>query len=173
MRISNKFPVPPLIINGEEDDWTDLTNNSPYSVYPYEHKSIMFDNMGVINGQKAYGQTTGFAKGTVSSPNVLYNGYGRPATMSCPGGSFDVLSLYMTPYNTDNLQVTLVGSYGDGQVATVTLELESYLGPPKKFESPELSAFRSIDKLTFTPITSSKFFAMDDLAIYINSPCNM
>jgi len=125
-------------------------------VVPYEHPSIIFGNWGVLDGQKF--SNGSLASGIVSSPrNVLSNPRGGTASMSCPGGSFDVLSLYMTPAwpKGSNMQVILVGSYGDGPDTTVTLQLVgSSAGPPTIFES-ELLVFRNIDKLTFTPITTS------------------
>jgi hypothetical protein len=171
VNISDKFPVPTgtLIINGDEFD----LKGSPF---PYTNPNILFDNWVVVDGEEE-----GLAKAIVSPPNVLLSKGLSPIT--CPGGSFDVISLYMTPLNSSNLLVTLVGTYRDNQVGeTVTLQLGSSAGagPPIQFES-QLSAFRNIDKLTFTPhfppktneLGKSKYFVMDDLTINIVSPCNM
>ena len=141
VRISDNFPDPLLIINGDEFDLKGSV------LRLYTNPNILFDNWVLADG---------YANAIVSPPNVLFNSdRSRPSSMFCPGGSFDVLSLYMTPEVTSNLLVTLVGTYPDNQVGeTVTLQLGSSAGPPTIFES-ELLVFRKIDKLTFTPITTS------------------
>ena len=89
--------------------------------------------------------------------------------MSCPNGSFDVLSMY--------IMYSLIWCYGflegyrqDKLVTSVTLVLGSHLGPPPKRFKSEISEFRSIDFLTFRATS----FLMDDLAIgMIVNKCDM
>jgi len=167
VRISDNFPDPLLIINGDEFDLKGSV------LRLYTNPNILFDNWGVIDGKKYCGNCA-FNKGIVSPPHTFFNSNrGLPSSMFCPGGSFDVISLYMTPFNS-NLLVTLVGTYRGNQVGeTVNLQLGSPAGPPIQFES-QLSAFRNIDKLTFTyNISLYEYFVMDDLTININSPCNI
>jgi len=153
-----------LIINADEIDVP-----PPYYNFVYEHPSIVFQGMGLLDGLN-YDQNSGFANGIVSPRNVLFNANGSQASMSCPNGSFNVRSMYMTPARIDNLQVTLVGSYDGIEVTRVTLQLGSWKGPPIQFQS-ELSPFRSIDKLTFS--SQGQIVAIDDLVLDNISACTV
>ena len=141
----------------------------------YTHPSINIGDMWITDDGMNYDQNSGYASGIVSPRNVLFNWLGDPATMSCPNGSFDVRSMYMTPAWYDNIHVTVNGYDLGTLVVSVTLQLGLVVGPPKIVFESDLLAFKSIDYLAFTPtsIGLGYQFAMDDVENDFISECDM
>lgn len=115
--VSIQPSISPLIINGDEIDLTESISAK------YTHPSIDIGNMWISDGQNYDPNSGYYASGIVSPRNVLFNWLGDPATMSCPNGSFDVRSMYMTPAWYDNIHVTVDGYDQGTLVASVTLQL--------------------------------------------------
>jgi hypothetical protein len=74
---------------------------------PVDYNGLTWSNFYYLDGV-TYGQPSGYTAGTVSSPNVAFNNYGTPATISS-SVPFDILSAYMTAAWNDNLQVEVKG----------------------------------------------------------------
>jgi hypothetical protein len=85
----------------------DLTGSSLVAS-GYNH--LTWGNFYYLDGL-TFGQPSGYTAGMVSAPNVAYNAYGSPATISSPA-PFDLLSAYLTAAWNDNLHVELKGYNG-------------------------------------------------------------
>jgi Immunoglobulin domain len=102
---------------------------------PDGYNNLTWGNFYCLDGL-TYGQPSGYTAGVVSSPNIVYNGYGSPAAISSVA-PFDFLSAYLTAAWNDNLHFELKGYNGNTLVydntyalnaATPTLIRFNYLG---------------------------------------------
>lgn len=102
--------VPPP--QGELITFDDLTP-SPFlgSAIPSPYDGLYWSNFYVLDGQEQY-STNGYLLGIVSAPNVAFNGYGDPASITA-NGSFNFISACLTAAWMDNLQVEAQG-YSNG-----------------------------------------------------------
>jgi uncharacterized repeat protein (TIGR01451 family) len=110
---------------------------------------------------------SGYMAGTVSPPNVAYNGYGDPASIESTG-QVNLVSAYLTAAWNDNLQVLAQGYAGDTLVYNNTYTLSS--------TSPTLINFNyfGVTRVTFTSFGGTPnpayggggtHFAMDNVVI--------
>ncbi len=138
----------------------------------YYHPLIQLTCYRYLDGKKYY-PNEGFGFGVISKPMIAYNcASGAPMTMSCPGGSFDLLSMYMTAGWRE--MPALLEGYRDGTVnATFSLTLSPDL-QPKYFES-EFSSFTNLDSLVISTGTGTRGdqIVLDDVEIQINSNCTV
>merc|ERR1712165_298089 len=137
---------------------------SPDQVYSTDYISL--DNYYCKQGGISSGN--GYEYGIVSYPNIGYNGYSNPMTMTCSNGMFSLVSVWLTPAfaSGDGMQVNLVGSYDGEEKARATLTL-SRTNDPTFFDS-ELSDFVDIDTMVFS---SPSHTVVDNFMISISSPC--
>ena len=90
--------------------------------------------------------------------------------MTCYGGMFSLVSVWMASAREDNLQVELVGYYGGSQTARAILTLSSTDDPT--FLDSELSYFAYIDNLLIISIDRLSQVIFDNMKIKITSPCS-
>jgi hypothetical protein len=95
----------------------------------------------------------GYLSGTVSSPNVAFNGYGADASFSVASGTFNLTSAYITSVNGNNI---IVKGY-DGSNLVYS---NAY---PVNGAAPTLVTFNYND-ITEVYITGGKF-ALDNMTI--------
>ena len=140
---------------------------------PNADNTELFDGYAGFNWDQFYAKQTslspnsGYANGTVSSPNVAFNWFANPATISS-ATPFDLTSGYFTAAWNDGLTVVAIGYLGAVQVAAHTFVIDTS-GP-----TLEVLNFLGVDSVTFTSsggVHNPNFtgegthFALDNLLI--------
>ncbi|QSJ19610.1 PEP-CTERM sorting domain-containing protein [Nostoc sp. UHCC 0702] len=130
------------------DDLPLLTaDEAYYDLIPNEYGGLNWDNFYYLNSSSEDYESSGYAYGTASTPNVAFNGGANPAlvtTVNNNGGHFDFNSAYLTAAWNNGLNI-LVEGFLDGIVkysTTVTVDAVS----PTLFNFD----FLGIDNLSFT-----------------------
>jgi hypothetical protein len=126
--------------------------------------SLDWVNMYCINGP---GTGLGYATGTVSSPNVAFNGSGNPATVTRSGGGlFSLSSVQLTAAFSPAPQVRIEGFVGATSVALLTFS-PTNTGPTLV----DLSPIVNVDRVVFTSVPGGTYqqVVLDDLN-YILGP---
>ena len=107
----------------------------------------------------------GYTTGTVSPPNVAYDGFGDATSFSYPGGTFDLVSLYLTgafPTGEDG-SVTVTGSVGGTTDATI----DRSSSRPRQRYLFAFTGFIGLNNVTMIPDVAGNRhqYAMDNLAV--------
>ena len=129
-------------------DFDTLGSDQPI---PSGYGGFDWNNFYTINGSVPNGGKSGYHLGTVSSPNVAYNAYGNPASISwLPSGpitAFNFIGAYFTSAWNDNLQLQVQGFLGGTQEYSNTLTLSP--------QSPMFGPFvwTNITELTFNVLS--------------------
>eukprot|EP00553_Chaetoceros_curvisetus_P001511 CAMPEP_0204628902 /NCGR_PEP_ID=MMETSP0717-20131115/16829_1 /ASSEMBLY_ACC=CAM_ASM_000666 /TAXON_ID=230516 /ORGANISM="Chaetoceros curvisetus" /LENGTH=160 /DNA_ID=CAMNT_0051645663 /DNA_START=106 /DNA_END=588 /DNA_ORIENTATION=- len=131
----------------------------------YYRSDIRLDTWCALNGDNY--ADSGYNHGTISDPNVGFNGFEDAISMTCPSGSFSLHSVWLTPAWTNDLVVEMKGYVKGAEVASFSTVLANTT-IPTFFES-ELSVFSGIDALVIS--TNADHVAVDDMVIEIASPC--
>ncbi|MEH1864169.1 MAG: PEP-CTERM sorting domain-containing protein [Nostoc sp.] len=128
-------------------DDLDVTTEFDGNQIPNGYGGLNWDNFYYLTTPTYQINPSGYIFGTVSSPNVAYNLFGDPATVSSvsiDGGQFDFNSVYLTAAWSNGLNI-LVEGFSDGitkYATTVTVDTTS----PTQFNFD----FLDIDSLKFT-----------------------
>ncbi|MBC1222574.1 PEP-CTERM sorting domain-containing protein [Nostoc sp. UCD121] len=128
-------------------DDLDATSEFDGNQIPNGYGGLNWDNFYYLTTPTYQVNPSGYQFGTVSSPNVAYNSFGDPATVSSvsiDGGQFDFNSAYLTAAWSNGLNI-LVEGFSDGitkYATTVTVDTTS----PTQFNFD----FLDIDSLKFT-----------------------
>ena len=101
----------------------DLPSSEGQSLLP-GYAGLYWNNVSFLNGLATTLNPSGYQAGTVSSPNVIYNPGGNPATI-IGITPFDLLSVYATAAWKDNLQLEAKGYIGNTIVYNVTNTLSA------------------------------------------------
>lgn len=147
-------------------NFDDLANPGINSQYPYlpvpnGYGGLNWDNFSYLDGKIG---GIGYEKGTTSSPNVIFNLSGDPATVTS-SGTFDFIGADLTAafdsqhiFNTD-LKVVVQGFLGGVQKTSETVTV--YNNAPNKLYNFN---FIGIDSLKFTsqPSGAQAQFVLDD-----------
>ncbi|WYM01121.1 MAG: PEP-CTERM sorting domain-containing protein [Gloeotrichia echinulata CP02] len=120
----------------------DLSGNE--APIPNGYQGLNWNNFYYLNGTLNIYDSSGYDNGIVSTPNVAYNGFGTPASVSVDHGQFDFNSTYLTGSWNNGLNILVKGSLGGvpKYSQTVTVNTTS----PTKFTFNYLG----IDNLKFT-----------------------
>lgn len=153
--------VDATVINFDEAEINDTAE--------YYRTDLQLENWWSTTGRTEY-YNTGYMYGTKSEPNVGFNGWGRPITMTCPGGSFSFISSWMTPAWADGLSVTIIGSSGGVEKGRYSTNLSTTTNPVL-IEGLNPAYFTDIDELVIE--SSPSQVVMDDMMIKIISPCTV
>ncbi len=166
--IPSQSPAPsggPTILNFDDqaiDEWST----------PYLSDDIVLENFGIGNSNSAFFAGSGVQFGVISQPNVAFNNDPHAdTTISCPDGSFSLISLYVTNFS-GGPYVDLEG-YRDGTRVAAILNAAISLTTPTFFDetfSSEWSNFVNIDTLQ---ISTNIFLVMEDVEVDILSPCTI
>lgn len=147
-------------------NFDDLTPDTLGSVIANGYQGYDWNNFHAINGAN-YSAGSGYDTGTVSTPNVAFNGFGNDASLSRTT-AFDFLGGSFTGAWNDGLSVTLTGLLDGLQKFTTTFTVNT--------AGPILEALNwsNIDTVTFhseggtdNPALSGsgEHFVMDDLKV--------
>jgi hypothetical protein len=90
------------------DDLTRQKNQPP--VIPNGYGGFNWSNFFFVDGSTK--APSGYTNGTVSTPNVAYNGFGNPASMGTTGSLFNFLGAYLTGAWRDGLNIEVEGFVG-------------------------------------------------------------
>ncbi|MEH1858950.1 MAG: PEP-CTERM sorting domain-containing protein [Nostoc sp.] len=117
------------------------------SPIPNGYGGLNWDNFNYLTTPNYSINPSGYIYGTVSSPNVAYNSFGNPATVSTVSlgsGQFDFNSAYLTTAWNNGLDILVEGFSGGitKYATTVTVDTTS----PRLFNFD----FLGIDSLKFT-----------------------
>ena len=130
----------------------------PTSAIPNGTGGLNWANMFCADGPTT---GAGYATGTVSRPNVAFNAFGTPATVTRTGGGlFSLTSAQLTAAFSPAPQVTVEGFVGTTSVAVLTFS-PTNTGPTLV----DLSAITNVDRVVFTslPTGQTRQFVLDDL----------
>ena len=129
--------------------------NMGYSGFDWSNFYLI--NTEVLYSIYGYYPNDGFINNIVSLPNIAFNGYGNPATISS-GLPFTLTSAYLGSGQWDDNQVDIQGYNGATLVYdnTYTVSTEG----PAIFET-----FNYVDVTSVTFTTSDGIFTMDELSI--------
>ncbi len=134
------------------------------NLIPNGYGGLNWNNFGVIDGLKVT-PDYGYYTGVVSPPNVAFNEYGDPASISVSKGLFDLDSAYLTAAlnlgTPLNIQV-------QGFVGTTLLYNNTYT---VNNSGPTLVNFDylGVNRVTFTS-SPAEVFAMDNLTVTVPEP---
>jgi hypothetical protein len=130
-------------------------------IIPNGYGGLDWNNFGVINGSQVE-TTYGYYDGVVSPPNVAFNEYGNPASITSPGETFDLGSADLTAaLNLSTpLNIEVQGFAGSAMLYDNTYTVDN--------TGPTLIDFNyeGVDSVTFTSSPSQQF-AMDGLTVTI------
>ena len=136
------------------------------SAIPNGTGSLNWDNMFCANGPTT---GAGYATGTFSRPNVAFNAFGTPATVTRTGGGlFSLTSAQLTAAFSPAPQVRVEGFVGATSVAVLTFS-PTNTAPTLV----DLSAITNVDRVVFTSLPTGQLrqFVLDDLN-YILGPAH-
>ncbi len=119
-----------------------------------------WENFHYLNAIDTIEPPSGYQKGLISPPNVIYNGSGRPASI-VGVVPFDLLSAYVTAAWRDNLALYAAGSLAGKTNFTLTTNLSTTTPLLLQF------GFFGVDRVDFTTSggTNSDQFVMDNVLI--------
>ena len=140
-----------------------LSPGSDYSLVPDGYGGLQWNNFGVISGggQPLY---SGYYNGMVSSPNVAFDPYGAPASITSTT-SFDLISAYLTAAWQNGLQLEVQGFVGTTLTYDNTYTLN--ISAPTFFQFKYLG----VDEVDFIRNSSySQQFVMDNLTVSVPEP---
>jgi len=146
-----------------------LTFDTLESDVPFGYGNLIWSNFFVLDGDSYVDGESGYKAGVISSPNVLYNSYGDPASISSEY-AFILNSAYLTAAWNDNLQVEVQGYFLNRLVYTRTYTLSAV--------APKLIVFPGIlvTKVVFTSSGGTlhegydgngEHFATDNLSVTV------
>ncbi len=137
-----------LVIN-----FDDLLNQGYGTVISNGYSGLNWSNFWGYDG--ASGTGSGYSAGTVSSPNVAFNGYGDPASFSSTA-QFNLVSAYFTAAWNPG-QITVLGLNSGTQLYSTTFSVVT--------TSPTLTSFNwsGINEVRFS--TNFAQFAIDNLCL--------
>ncbi|MEH2308966.1 PEP-CTERM sorting domain-containing protein [Nostoc sp.] len=125
-------------------DDLDATSQFDGNEIPNGYGGLNWDNFYYLTTPTYQINPSGYTFGTVSSPNVAYNLFGDPATVSIDGGQFDFNSAYLTAAWSNGLDI-LVEGFSDGITKYATIVTVDTTSPTQfNFD------FLDIDSLKFT-----------------------
>ena len=134
---------------------------------PNGYGGLNWENFNVIDGLEAE-PSYGYYTGVVSSPNVAFNVYGDPASISDPNGLFDLDSAYLTAaLNLDTpLNIEIQGFDGATMLYDNTYTVYN--------TGPTLINFNynGVNSVTFISAPPQQF-AMDNLMVTVPEPSVM
>jgi hypothetical protein len=137
-------------------------------VVPNGYAGLQWDNFRYLDPVLQGIQNSGYYHGMISAPQVAYNSFGDPATIS--GGSFNLLSAYLTGGWNDGLQVEVQGFAGGTQIYDNTYTVNStapslinfeYLG----IDSVRFSSFGGLGHAGY--VGAGEQFALDMMTIEV------
>jgi hypothetical protein len=102
------FTMSATVAHAQLLNFDDLNGNTEQGV-PSGYGNLQWENLYALNTQTYDLNPSGYRAGTVSPPNVLYNGGGESAEVYVNSGSFTPVYAYMTAAWNDNLQVEVTG----------------------------------------------------------------
>lgn len=147
------------------DDLPTLSNLGTY--VPNGYGGLQWDTFMYFSPAVSGPYPSGYVNGTISPPNVAFNAYASPASLSS-GVSFDLSSAYLTAAWNDGLQVEVQGFISGTLTYDNTYTLNT--------TSPQLINFNylGVDQVTFSssggvnnnyPNGFGTMFAMDNLVL--------
>jgi len=135
----------------------------PNPIVPNGYGGLNWNNFAVIDGLEV-DPSYGYYRGVVSSPNVAFNLFGNPASISASSGLFDLDSAYLTS--------------ALSSVPTQHIQVEGFRGATMLYDisytvnnsGPTLINFDylGINSVTFT--SGAQQFAIDNLTVTIPEP---
>ncbi|MBX9252529.1 PEP-CTERM sorting domain-containing protein [Desmonostoc muscorum CCALA 125] len=133
-----------LVLTFDDLPPTDIFDGSPI---PNGYGGLNWENFYYLTSQTYGNNPSGYLNGTVSSPNVAYNAFGEPAsvsTVTLGSGTFNFNSTYLTAAWNNGLSILVEGFLGGitKYATTVTVDTTS----PTLFNFD----FLGIDSLKFT-----------------------
>jgi hypothetical protein len=130
---------------------------------PNGYGGLNWYNFGVLDGLSVP-PSYGYYTGLVSAPNVAFNFYGSPASISVSSGLFDLDSAYLTSaLNSQPTQYIQVQGYSGTTMRYNNTYLVNNTGPTFiNFD------YLGINSVTFT--SGAQEFAMDNLTVTVPEP---
>jgi hypothetical protein len=154
-----------ITASAEVINFDDLTDNGSGTPITGVYHGLTWSNFYVLNTTLYPINPSGYQNGTVSAPNVAYNGFGDAAMTM--GSVFDFNSAYFTAAWNDGLDITIVGKLGGVTEDTTTFTVDT--------SGPTLETFNwtNIDELDFSSAGGVNHgysgagtqFALDDMTI--------
>jgi hypothetical protein len=141
----------------------DLMANADNVVVPNGYGGLQWNNFTLISGA-AFPLGSGFRNGMVSSPNVVYDPYGNPASISSTR-SFTLTSAYLTAAAQNGLQLEVKGLVGTRLAYDNTYTLS--------LSAPTFVQFNytGVNEVDFVRISSlAQDFVMDNLTVSVPEP---
>lgn len=140
-------------------NFDDLSSGSPI---PNGYQGFNWDNFYTLSGSQYV--PSGYNNGTVSNPNVAYNAYGFPASVSINNSQFDFNSAYLTSAWNNGLNIVVEGFLNGVTKYSQTVTVDSTSATLFNFN------FLGIDNLRFTSFGginagyfgSGEHFALDN-----------
>jgi hypothetical protein len=123
------------------------------SPIPNGYGGLNWNNFYHLNGSLEY--PYGYFNGTVSTPNVAFNAYGNPASVSIGSGQFDFNSAYLTAAWNNKVNILVKGLLGGTVKYSTTVTVDTT--HPRQFNFN----FLAIDNLKFKSL-SYDHFALDN-----------
>ena len=138
----------------------------------YTNKHIQMENF--------YGWLNAPANVVKSPPYAAYHygGFGRPAIISCPGGSFDLISMCITNWdNTPDEVAMFNGKLAHDDRCGITIDEEQGSSEPLKAQTMKCLDFnrgyKDLSSVDISPIYGRGWWIYDDIKIKIHSPCDV
>ena len=154
------FMALPAIASAQNINFDDMSPSCGSTTLSNGYQGFNWSNFWVLPGL-CEPSTSGYATGIVSSPNVAYNGYGNPASVSSINTSpFTFNSVYMTAAWVNGLNVTVTGyDAGMNQLYQQFLTLNTS-GPTQ-----EVFNWANVNEVLFTPTNyaGSSHIAFDNM----------
>ena len=155
-------------------DFDEITTGGPFGWYTNKH--IQMENF-------RYWRTASDTYVVKSPPNVAFN-YGDlgdygvlgPPIMSCPGGSFDLISMCITNYYSPDVAAMFNGKLAHDDSCAITIDEEQGTSEPLKARMMKCLNFnRGYKDLSSVDISQiyGGFWMFDDIKIKINRACDV
>ena len=112
---------------------------------------------------------SGYENGTVSTPNVAYNAFGNPASISADTSPFSLNSGYFTAAWNDGLTVSVVGQVGGVDTYSTSFEIDTQAAVLETFNWADLSSvtFTSFGGTNHGYNGTGPHFALDNLTVNV------
>jgi hypothetical protein len=155
----------PMLAQAATITFDDLVDSGDGTPIPNGYQGLNWNNFWVLNTPAYSVQTSGYVNGTVSPPNVAFNGFGDPAAFS--NGTFTLNSFYLTAAWNNGLNVTVTGLLAGNPIFQQTFIVDT-TGPT--FVSLDWSGIDEVTWVSFGGVNagydgSGVHFALDNLTI--------
>lgn len=154
-----------LCVDSYVVDFEEAVSNA---LYLSDSSGLTFSNVYGMDPIAEGYLDNGYFYGTFGSLSV-YNGYGSPGTIECPGGAFSLIQLYITPAWENAINYSFTGTKSNGSTVVKTVSLGTTTAAVLYDDFADFTDLVSVYYSALSGLSTHIVF--DDMVVEFSSPC--